>query len=137
MSYAALKAEALACGVELLLEDDRRSCPANRRQKLYSVNDRVFGINRRLSCVFGRRSSDLVVDEETNRNFKEHYDKLEEFDINERAKDDDQPQQTEYVTRTTQFIVAPQGHNTFSEDATTITITDESGGEFVVVETKQ
>ena len=77
VSYAALKAEALACGVELLLEDDRRSCPANRRQKLYSVNDRVFGINRRLSCVFGRRSSDLVVDEETNRNFKEHYDKLE------------------------------------------------------------
>ena len=49
-------------------------------------------------------------------------------------KDDDQPQQTEYVTRTTQFIVAPKGHNTFSEHATTITITDESGGEFVVVE---
>ena len=49
-------------------------------------------------------------------------------------KDDDQPQQTEYVTRTTQFIVAPKGHNTFSEDATTITITDDAGGEFVVVE---
>ena len=50
------------------------------------------------------------------------------------SKDDDQPQQTEYITRTTQFIVAPQGHNTFSEDATTITITDDAGGEFVVVE---
>ena len=49
-------------------------------------------------------------------------------------KDDDQPQQTEYVTRTTQLIVAPKGHNTFSEDATTITITDDAGGEFVVVE---
>ena len=47
---------------------------------------------------------------------------------------DDQPKQTEYVTRTTQLIVAPQGHNTFSDDATTITITDESCGEFVVVE---
>ena len=40
----------------------------------------------------------------------------------------------EYITRTTQFIVAPQGHNTFSDHATTITITDDAGGEFVVVE---
>ena len=97
VSYAALKAEALACGVdccyghkkplghyeilsELLPEGPgmgRRTGPANRRQNLYNVNDRVFGINRRLSCVFGRRSSDLVVDEDTGRNFKEHYDKLE------------------------------------------------------------
>lgn len=59
------------------LEDERRTGPANRRQKLYNANDRVFGINRRLSCVLGRRSSDLVVDEDTGRNFKEHYDKLE------------------------------------------------------------
>ena len=51
-----------------------------------------------------------------------------------KSKNNNQPQQTEYVTRTTQFIVAPKGHNTFSDHATTITITDESGGEFVVVE---
>ena len=70
VSYAALKAEALACGVELLLEDDRRTGPANRRQKLYNSNDRVFGINRRLSCVFGRLSSDLGVDEDANLNLK-------------------------------------------------------------------
>lgn len=62
---------------DTFLEDERRTGPANRRKNLYNANDRVFGINRRLSCVFGRRSSDLVVDEDTGRNFKEHYDKLE------------------------------------------------------------
>ena len=77
VSYAALKAEELASRVKYVFSQERRSGPANRRKNLYNSNDRVFGINRRLSCVFGRRSSDLVVDEETNRNFKEHYDKLE------------------------------------------------------------
>jgi hypothetical protein len=38
-----------------------------------------------------------------------------------------------YVTRVTQLTVAPKGAPVFSEDATTITIEDEGGGEFVIV----
>ncbi len=38
-----------------------------------------------------------------------------------------------YVTRVTQLTVAPEGAAVFSEDATTITIEDEGGGEFVIV----
>ncbi len=38
-----------------------------------------------------------------------------------------------YVTRVTQVTVAPDGAAVFSEDATTITIEDEGGGEFVIV----
>jgi hypothetical protein len=50
------------------------------------------------------------------------------------SKDDDQPQHTEYVTRTTQITVMPKGCFTYSELCTTITITDGAAGEFVVVE---
>ena len=38
-----------------------------------------------------------------------------------------------YVTRVTQLTVAPEGEEVFSMDATTITIEDEGGGEFVIV----
>ena len=40
----------------------------------------------------------------------------------------------EHITRTTQLTVLPKDDATYSELATTITITDESAGEFVVVE---
>lgn len=39
----------------------------------------------------------------------------------------------EYETRTLSLIVVPPGYEIFSEMATTIEITDESGGEFVQV----
>lgn len=39
----------------------------------------------------------------------------------------------EYETRITRLIVAPVGDPVFSEQATTIEIDDEAGGEFVVV----
>lgn len=39
-----------------------------------------------------------------------------------------------YVTRTTQLTVLPQGEETYSERATTITIVDDAGGEYVVAE---
>ena len=39
-----------------------------------------------------------------------------------------------YETRTLSIIVLPEGESIFSEMATTITIEDEAGGEFVVVE---
>lgn len=41
--------------------------------------------------------------------------------------------QAEYETRTLSLVVVPQGYEIFSEMATTIEITDESGGEFVQV----
>ena len=37
-------------------------------------------------------------------------------------------------TRTTQLTVLPQGRPVYSEEATTVTIADEVGGEFVIVE---
>ena len=40
----------------------------------------------------------------------------------------------EFKTRTLSFVVLPDGDPIFSERATTITICDESGGEFVEVE---
>ena len=39
----------------------------------------------------------------------------------------------EYETRVTSVIVAPAGDPTFSEMATTVTITDEAAGEYVEV----
>jgi hypothetical protein len=39
-----------------------------------------------------------------------------------------------YVCRTTQLTITPENEPTFDERATSITITDEAGGEFVVVE---
>jgi hypothetical protein len=38
-----------------------------------------------------------------------------------------------YETRTTAVTVAPKGEPLFSEQATTITITDEAGGEYVEI----
>jgi hypothetical protein len=38
-----------------------------------------------------------------------------------------------YITRTTSITVLPEGHPTFSEMATTVSITDEDGGEYVEV----
>lgn len=38
-----------------------------------------------------------------------------------------------YQTRTVSVVVLPKGHELFSEMATTISITDEAGGEFVEV----
>lgn len=38
-----------------------------------------------------------------------------------------------YITRTTQLVVVEQGKPLFDDSATIITITDESGGEFVEV----
>ena len=70
VSYAALKAEELASRVKYVVSLERRSGPANRRKNLYNANDRVFGINRRLSCVFGRRSSDRGIDKDANLNLK-------------------------------------------------------------------
>ena len=67
VSYAALKAEELASRVKYVFSQERRTGPANRRQNLYNANDRVFGINRRLSCVFGRRSSDQWQDRNQSR----------------------------------------------------------------------
>jgi len=40
----------------------------------------------------------------------------------------------EHITRTTQLTVLPKDDATYSELATTITITDDAAGEFVVVE---
>lgn len=40
---------------------------------------------------------------------------------------------TNYETRTTSMTVAPKGEPLFSEQATAVTIVDESGGEFVEV----
>ena len=39
-----------------------------------------------------------------------------------------------YETRTLSIIVLPEGEAIFSEQATTITIEDDAGGEFVTVE---
>ena len=39
-----------------------------------------------------------------------------------------------YETRTLSIIVLPENESIFSEMATTVTIEDEAGGEFVVVE---
>ena len=39
-----------------------------------------------------------------------------------------------YETRTLSLIVLPEGEAIFSEQATTITIEDDAGGEFVTVE---
>jgi hypothetical protein len=51
------------------------------------------------------------------------------------STDHDKPYQSpQYITRTTQLTVLPKDDATYSELATTITITDESAGEFVVVE---
>ena len=66
VSYAALKAEELASRVKYVFSQERRTGPANRRQNLYNANDRVC-INRRLSCVFGRRSSDQWQDRNQSR----------------------------------------------------------------------
>ena len=41
---------------------------------------------------------------------------------------------SEFVTRTTQLTVMPKNTATYSELSTTITITDDAAGEFVVVE---
>lgn len=40
---------------------------------------------------------------------------------------------SELITRTTQLTVMPKGEATYSELSTTITITDDAAGEFVVV----
>ena len=39
-----------------------------------------------------------------------------------------------YETRVLSLIVLPEGEAIFSEQATTVTIEDEAGGEFIVVE---
>ncbi len=39
-----------------------------------------------------------------------------------------------YITRKTQITVLPEGEPLFSEMATTVSITDEAGGEYVEVE---
>lgn len=50
------------------------------------------------------------------------------------STDHDKPYQSpQYITRTTQLTVLPKDDATYSELATTITITDYAAGEFVVV----
>jgi hypothetical protein len=50
------------------------------------------------------------------------------------STDHDKPYQSpQYITRTTQLTVLPKDDATYSELATTITITDDAAGEFVVV----
>ena len=38
-----------------------------------------------------------------------------------------------YTTRTTQVMVMPEGEEIFSENATSITIRDDAGGEYLVI----
>lgn len=38
-----------------------------------------------------------------------------------------------YTTRPVSWVVAPEGDPVFSEDATTIAIKDEAGGEFITI----